>query len=100
MIDEAFIETVSQKGKEAKEKVQSESSSISLQQLNWKPTPESWSIAQCLEHLVISHSTYFPALKKITDGVYRMSIWERVSPFSGLFGQWLKDQLGSNRRRN
>jgi len=34
MIDEAFIETVSQKGKEAKEKVQSESSSISLQQPN------------------------------------------------------------------
>ena len=64
-----------------------------------KPTPESWSIAQCLEHLVISHSTYFLALKKITDGVYRMSIWERFSPFSGLFGRVLKDQLGEQPKK-
>ena len=40
MIDEGFIETVSQRGKVAKEKVQSEFSSISLQQVNWKPIPE------------------------------------------------------------
>ena len=99
MMDEAFIETVLQRGKEAKEKVQSEFSSISLQQLNWKPTPESWSIAQCLEHLVISHSTYFPALKKITDGIYRMSVWERFSPFSRLFGRVLKDQLGEQPKK-
>jgi hypothetical protein len=51
MIDEVFIKTILQKGKEAKEKVQSGFSDISLQQLNWKPLPETWSIAQCLEHL-------------------------------------------------
>jgi len=99
MIDEAFIETVLQGGKEVKEKVRCEFSSISLQQLNWKPTPGSWSIAQCLEHLVISHSTYFPELKKITDRVYRMSIWERFSPFSRLFGRVLKDQLGEQPKK-
>ena len=93
MIDEVFIETILQKGKEAKEKVQSEFSTISLQQLNWKPSPESWSIAQCLEHLIISHSTYFSALKKITEGIYQMSFWERHSPFSGICGRLLKDQL-------
>ena len=93
MIDEVFIETILQKGKEAKEKVQSEFSTISLQQLNWKPSPESWSIAQCLEHLIISHSTYFSALKKITEGIYQMSFWERYSPFSGICGRLLKDQL-------
>jgi uncharacterized damage-inducible protein DinB len=93
MIDEVFIKTILQKGKEAKEKVHSEFSNISLQQLNWKPSAESWSIAQCLEHLAISHSTYFPALKKITEGVYKMSFWERYSPFSGICGRLLKDQL-------
>lgn len=93
MIDADFIKTIFQKGKEAKEKVQSELSNISLQQLNWKPSPESWSIAQCLEHLVISHTVYFPALQKVIDGVYEMSFWERYSPFSGIFGRMLKNQL-------
>ena len=45
MTDAAFIETILQKGKEAKEKVIHEFSDISLEQLNWKPSPESWSIA-------------------------------------------------------
>jgi len=93
MIDEVFIKTILQKGREAKEKVQTEFSTISLQQLNWRPSPESWSIAQCLEHLVISHSAYFPVLKKATEGVYRVSFWERYSPFSGICGRLLKDQL-------
>src|SRR5215467_10225201 len=93
MVDEVFIKGILQKGKEAKEKVQSQLSNISQQQLNWKSLPGSWSIAQCLDHLVISHSVYFPALKKITEGVYRMSFWERYSPFSHICGRALINQL-------
>jgi len=93
MIDEVFIKTILQRGKEAKEKVQSEFSGLSLQQLNWKALPGSWSIAQCLEHLMISHGVYFPALKKITERAYEMSFWERYSPFTGICGRMLKSQL-------
>ncbi len=93
MIDEPFIKTILQKGIEAKEKIRSEFSNISLAQLNWKTSAESRSIAQCLEHLAISHSTYFPALERITEGAYKMSFWERFSPFSAVCGRLLKDQL-------
>jgi len=93
MIDEVFIKTILQKGDEAKEKVQTEFSDISLKQLNWKALPGSWTIGQCLEHLVISHTVYFPSLKKITEGVYQMSFWERYSPFSSICGRSLINQL-------
>jgi uncharacterized damage-inducible protein DinB len=93
MTDEVFIKTILQKGKEAKDKVKFEFSNISLEQLNWKSSPESWSIAQCLDHLVVSHSSYFSDLKKITEGTYKMNFWERYSPFSSFCGRILKDRL-------
>jgi uncharacterized damage-inducible protein DinB len=93
MTDEIFISTILQKGKEAKEKVKSEFCNISLTQLNWKPSPVSWSIAQCLDHLIISDSSYFSDLKKITEGTYKMNFWEKYSPFSAICGRILKDRL-------
>lgn len=99
MKDEVLINKILQKGKEAKDKVKAEFSGISLEQLNWKPSPGAWSIAQCLDHLVVSHNTYFPDLKKITEGSYKMNFWERYSPFSGAWGRILKDQLQEQVRR-
>src|SRR5690349_11368783 len=93
MKDETFIEELLLKGKEAKNKVEAELSEISVQQLNWKPSPETWSIAQCLEHLIISDSCYFTVLEKITAGNYQMSFWEKHRPFTKMFGRFFRDQL-------
>lgn len=93
MKDEGFIIGILQKGKEAKDKVDSEVSGISLAQLNWKPSAEGWSIAQCLDHLIVSDSSYFLVLKKITDGNYKMNFWERNNPFSAICGRMMKNQL-------
>jgi len=93
MTDEIFIKAIQQKTKEAKDKVKFEFSDISLDQLNWKSSPGSWSIAQCLDHLIIADRSYFSDLKKITEGTYKMSFWEKHSPFTGLCGRIMKDQL-------
>src|SRR4030095_2012311 len=93
MTDEVFIKTILQKGKEAKEKVSLEFSDISLEQMNWKFSPKSWSIAQCLDHLIIADGSYFSDLKKISEGTYKMSFWERLSPFTDLCGRIMKDRL-------
>jgi len=93
MTGEAFIKTILQKGKDAKDKASLEFSDISLEQLNWKPFPQSWSIAQCLDHLIMSHTSYFHNLEKITEGNYKMNFWERWSPFTSLSGRLLKQQL-------
>jgi len=97
--DEIFIASILQKGKEAKEKIIHEFSNISLEQLNWKPAPGSWSIAQCLDHLIIADSAYFPDLKNITEGNFKMDLWEKYSPFTRLCGQLLKYRLQEQVKR-
>jgi hypothetical protein len=54
MKDEPFIQRMLQKGKEAGEKVKIEFQNITHRQLNWKPAPDSWSMGQCLDHLVVA----------------------------------------------
>jgi uncharacterized damage-inducible protein DinB len=93
MIDEAFIDQILKKGKEAKNKANSAFSDITLEQLNWQPSNVSWSIAQCLDHLIVSHSIYFPDLEKITKGIFRMSFWQKYSPFTRLCGSLMKDRM-------
>jgi uncharacterized damage-inducible protein DinB len=97
MTDHVFILQTIQKGEQAKEKVQKEFSGISSEQINWKPAPNSWSIAECLQHLIISDSSYFPALKKITTGNYQMTFWEKFSPFTRLWGSFFIKKMKAPR---
>ena len=98
MKDEALINQLIERGKSAKEKVKTEFSSISETQLNWKSDPEKWSIGQCFEHLINSDSSYFPVLKEINAGSYKMSSWAKYSPLTGMFGRMFKKQMGEQVR--
>jgi len=53
--------------------------SLSNEQLNWKPDPNTWSIAQNIDHLITINETYFPITKAIRQGDYRL-------PFTAKFG--------------
>jgi len=64
---------------------------LNIDQLNWKPSPKSWSIAQCLDHLIVSNTTYFPTFKALASQSYKPGIWARISPFSNYLGQYLLD---------
>lgn len=63
--------------------------SLSATQLNCKPSPKSWSVAQCFDHLITTHSLYFPEFKRLASGDVTMSFWEKASPLSGFFGRFL-----------
>lgn len=76
MKDPLFIQKMISKGREAGEKVITGLSNLTSEQLNWKPGEESWSIGQCLDHLIISDCLYFPAFKKIAEGKHEMSFWK------------------------
>ncbi|MDX2135311.1 MAG: DinB family protein [Saprospiraceae bacterium] len=52
---------------------------LSDEQLNWKPDPNTWSIAQNLDHLMVVNQTYYPVLASLTAGNYR-------TPFIAKFG--------------
>ena len=62
---------------------------LSGQQLNWNPVENSWSVGQCFDHLITTHSLYFPLFQQLEKGNIRPSFWKRHSPLSGFFGRIL-----------
>jgi hypothetical protein len=72
---------------------------LSAAQLNWKPAPEEWSVAQCFDHLIVTNRRFFPVLEQAARGRYAGSLWERVSPFSGIFGRIVVSTLKNQSRK-
>jgi hypothetical protein len=77
----------------ATSQVRREFGGLSAEQLNWTVGEGRWSIAQCLDHLIVINRLYFPMLTALADGAYRPSLWARISPLSGLFGRILVKSL-------
>ena len=63
--------------------------SLSADQLNWKPAPDSWSVAQCLDHLIKSNEEFYPELDRLAAGTRKNSFWQTWSPLSGIAGSFL-----------
>jgi hypothetical protein len=71
-----------------------EFSSLNSEQINWKPTQESWSIGQCIDHLIKSNKTYFPAIEKLLADNYKPSFWEKINPLTATTGRQMITTLG------
>ncbi|MCU7552607.1 DinB family protein [Chitinophagaceae bacterium LB-8] len=67
---------------------------LSLEQLNWKSAPSNWSIAQCLDHLIVFNQLYFPTFERVLHNHYKSTSWERLSPFSKVSGLLMIKLLG------
>ena len=72
---------------------------LSGEQLNWRPAPDRWSVAQCLEHLITIQSLYQPLLRRLAEADYSPTWWERYSPLSRLFGSLLVNSLSPDNLR-
>lgn len=62
---------------------------LSASQLNWKPSAERWSIAQCFDHLMTSNRGYFPIMESVRDGKKQHTFWTRLPVLPGLAGKLL-----------
>ena len=69
---------------------------LNLIQLNWKPSPEQWSIGQCLDHIIVSNGKYLPLLKTIFEGKHKTTFWERNNPLCNYTGKQMIKTLGKN----
>jgi len=72
--------------------------SLTPEQLNWKPNPETWSIAQNMEHLIVINSTYFPTFEAIREGTYRPPFLARFGFLASFFGNMLFKAVKPNRK--
>lgn len=68
-------------------------------QLNWKPAEKSWSIAQCLDHIILSNREFYPEFEKLASGTRKNSFWENYSPFTGWGGRFLIKAVSEDSRK-
>ncbi len=61
-------------------------------QLNWKPSAERWSVAQCFEHLLTTNKGYFPPIEGVLAGI-KPTFWQRMPVLPGLAGRLLIKSL-------
>jgi DinB superfamily len=62
---------------------------LSADQLNWKPAEKSWSVAQCLDHVIKTNHEFDVEFEKVANGKRKNSFWENYSPFTGWAGRFL-----------
>ncbi|HEU4508192.1 MAG TPA: DinB family protein [Pyrinomonadaceae bacterium] len=65
---------------------------LSVAQLNWKPSQDRWSVAQCFEHLITANAGYFPVVDGVLAGK-KKTFWERMPVLPGLAGKLLIKSL-------
>ena len=58
---------------------------LTEEQLNWQPTPGSWSVGQCLEHLCMTNEAYLPPISVVVNEKPDSPV-EQITP--GWFGRW------------
>ena len=61
---------------------------LTVSQLNWKPSPERWSVAQCFDHLLNTNKGYFPVIENVLAG-QKPTLWQRMPVLPGLAGNLL-----------
>lgn len=73
--------------------------SLTLEQLNWRPSPQEWSIGQCLQHLLEFNRQYTAAISRALQGQRPSPVSEVIS---GRISSWFMRNYvepGPNTRR-
>jgi hypothetical protein len=81
------------------ENARNEFGRLSVEQLNWKPGVDRWSVAQCLEHLITTDTAYFPVIEQIEKGIKKTTIVERLPLLPKLWARLLIKSLDPSTTR-
>lgn len=69
-------------------------------QLNSKPSPQVWSIGQCLDHLIIIGRKYIPAMARTIEKAERQQLFATAMPEHGWVGRrMLKSVHPDNKKK-
>src|ERR1051325_10296779 len=61
---------------------------LTVSQLNWKPSAERWSVAQCFDHLLNTNKGYLPVIENVLAG-QKPTLWQRMPLLPTLAGTLL-----------
>ncbi len=69
--------------------VQSTFGQLTAEQLNWKPNADSWSVAQCLDHMIAANGQMLSAFDPVINGTKQTTFIERLPVWPGLWGRMM-----------
>lgn len=72
---------------------------LSVEQINWRPRAESWSVGQCFDHLIKSNEAFEPQFQEIMSGNRKQTFWQNYSPLTGFFGNFLLNSLKNDAKK-
>ena len=94
-LEEIYIQRID----EMKDHVKNHFVDLSPEILNWKPSQSGWSIAQCLDHLIITDNLYLRELGKINKGSFNKTIWHRIPLIPDILGNLLLKTVSPNNKK-
>jgi DinB family protein len=85
-----LVDTVIAQAQRNADEARSVVDGLSDAQLNWKPSPDKWSIAQCLEHLTAASSGFNPYfVEALARGRQRFAATAPPTYQPSFMGRWL-----------
>ena len=72
---------------------------LSPDELNRKPNPNTWSIAQNIDHLIVINSSYFSIFKEMRDGNYELPFVAKIGFIVNLFGRLILNAVKPETKR-
>ena len=63
-------------------------SGLTAEQGVWRPSPESWSVAHCLDHLATANRVYLPAMEPAAERALQQGRRRRGPAVPGVIGGW------------
>ena len=72
---------------------------LSGEQLNWKADADSWSVAQCLDHLIKTNDGFNELFADLAAGTHTPTFMEKWSPLSSLLGNFLMKSIKNDGKK-
>lgn len=79
--------------KEIARHAEQEFGDLSVEQINWKPDRDQWSIGQCFDHLIKSNQAYYPTFEKVVRREKKSTFWERIPGMPAVWAKMLLNLL-------
>lgn len=72
---------------------------LSAEQLNWKPNAQTWSIAQNIDHLIVINESYYPVIKSVREGTYKLPLIGKMGFMVNSMGKMILNAVEPTRRK-
>ncbi len=72
---------------------------LGIEQLNRKPDPQTWSIAQIIDHIIRTNESYYPVIDQIRNGQYKPPFISRMDFLVSFLGKVILKGVQPDRKR-